>query len=201
MASCTGYALLAKSYIQVIIVNGNTVAGAITLNINGRGAKPIYINNAASSATNYTLPAGSYLVYYNGTNYYFSTDGSIPGATGAISGVTSDPTSTNSSMAASAYLCNYLAAEKKVINIAVANWSSGTTTVNNVAYHTYTVGVTAILVARPIMYLSIDSLPTDAQEEAWSGLKMVANTSNRQLTFYIETVPTVALSVGVKGVV
>lgn len=79
-ASCSGYALLSNSYIQVIITTTNTAASALTLNINGKGAKPIYINGAASSAENYTLYAGSYFVYYNGTNYYFRTDGKIHGS-------------------------------------------------------------------------------------------------------------------------
>ena len=57
----------------------NTAASALTLNINGKGAKPIYINGTASSSTNYTLQAGCYLVYYDGTNYYFRTDGKITG--------------------------------------------------------------------------------------------------------------------------
>lgn len=76
-ASCSGYVLLAKSYLHVIITNSNTAASALTLNVNGRGAKPIYINSAASSASNHTLPAGSYIVYYDGTNYYFRTDGKL----------------------------------------------------------------------------------------------------------------------------
>ena len=80
VASCSGYNLLANSYIHVVIVNTNTSAGAITLNINGKGAKPIYINGAASSSSNYALTAGSYLVFYNGTNYYFRTDGKITAA-------------------------------------------------------------------------------------------------------------------------
>lgn len=79
VASCTGYSLLANSYIHVIIVNTNTYAGAITLNINSKGAKPIYINGAASSSSNYDLKAGSYLVFYDGSKYYFRTDGLIPG--------------------------------------------------------------------------------------------------------------------------
>lgn len=62
-----------------MMVNANTYAGALTLNINSAGAKPIYINGSASSSSNYTLPAGSYLVYYSGTNYYFRTDGGIQG--------------------------------------------------------------------------------------------------------------------------
>lgn len=74
-AACHNYSLLAKSYTQVIMISSNTAKSALTLNINGKGAKPIYINGAASSATNYTLPAGSYFVYYDGTNYYFRTDG------------------------------------------------------------------------------------------------------------------------------
>ena len=77
VGQCTNYNLLSNSYINVIIVNTNTYAGAITLNVNNKGAKPIYINGTASSSTNNALTAGSYLVYYNGTNYYFRKDGKI----------------------------------------------------------------------------------------------------------------------------
>lgn len=88
-ASFSNYALLAKSFLQVNIANSNTAASALTLNINGRGAKPIYINGSVSSATNYTLPAGSYIVYYDGTNYYFRTDGKLTAdITGKASNVT-----------------------------------------------------------------------------------------------------------------
>jgi len=78
VASCSGYVLTAKTWILVIITTANTSASALTLNINGKGAKTIYINGAVSSASNYTLPAGSYLVYYN-SYYYFRTDGTLPG--------------------------------------------------------------------------------------------------------------------------
>lgn len=78
-ASCSNYTLKANSYIHVLIRYDNTVQGAITLNINSTGAKPIYINGAASSSSNYTLPAGTYIVFYNGTNFYFRTDGVLPG--------------------------------------------------------------------------------------------------------------------------
>ena len=82
-ASCTNYNLLAKSYTILLISTTNTAASALTLNINGKGAKPIYINGTASSTSNHTMPAGSYLVYYDGTNYYIRTDGKI---TGSITG-------------------------------------------------------------------------------------------------------------------
>lgn len=82
-ATFTNYNLLANSYFMLVISTTNTVQGAITLNVNSKGAKPIYINGAASSASNYTMPAGTYLVYYDGTNYYVRTDGKI---TGSITG-------------------------------------------------------------------------------------------------------------------
>ena len=82
-ASMSSYVATANRYIMVTMTAANTAASALTLNINGTGAKPIYINGSASSSSNHTLPAGSYLVFYNGTNYYFRTDGKI---TGSITG-------------------------------------------------------------------------------------------------------------------
>jgi hypothetical protein len=43
-----------------------------------------YINGTASSATNYTLPKGTYIVFYDGTNYYFRTDGKIQAPNGTL---------------------------------------------------------------------------------------------------------------------
>ena len=94
-ASMSGYVLTANRYVMVTITNANTAASAITLSINGTGYKPIYINGSASSASNYTLPAGSYLVYYNGTNYYFRTDGQLNGPITAGTAGTSSATSGN----------------------------------------------------------------------------------------------------------
>ena len=73
------------SLLLIALLNTNTANTALTLNINSTGAKPIYINGTVSSATNYTLPAGSYIVYYDGSNYYFDTTGKIPGPTSSSS--------------------------------------------------------------------------------------------------------------------
>ena len=78
-ASMTYYTATANRYVMVNIRYANTSQTALTLNINSTGAKPIYINGSASSTSNYTLPAGSYLVFYDGTNYYFRTDNIITG--------------------------------------------------------------------------------------------------------------------------
>ena len=76
-ASCSNYNLTSKTWLHVLIQNANSSKTALTFSVNGKTAKPIYINGAASSSSNYTLPAGTYLVYYNGTNYYFRTDGKL----------------------------------------------------------------------------------------------------------------------------
>ena len=78
--TCTNYSLLAKSYAHVNVRYANGAQSALTLNVNSKGAKPIYINGTASSSSNYTLPAGTYIVYYDGTNYHFRTDGVLPGS-------------------------------------------------------------------------------------------------------------------------
>ena len=83
-ATCTGYSLLANSYLHITMVNSNSSAGALTLNVNEKGAKPVYINGSASSSSNYNLPAGTYIVYYDGSNYYFRTDGAITGKTTSV---------------------------------------------------------------------------------------------------------------------
>lgn len=79
VGSTSYYDLGSNRYFIVMMTQTNSYAGAITLNINSKGAKPIYINGAASSSSNYTLPAGIYFVYYDGINYYFRTDGGIQG--------------------------------------------------------------------------------------------------------------------------
>lgn len=78
-AVCTYYALKSNSYVHVNIRYANTSKNALTLSINSTTAKPIYINGVASSASNYTLPAGTYIVYYDGTAFQFRTDGTLPG--------------------------------------------------------------------------------------------------------------------------
>ena len=75
----SSHLLTAGKYFQVWIYYSNTAESALTLNISGKGAKPIYINGVASSATNHTLPAGCYIVYDDGTNYHFRTDNKLPG--------------------------------------------------------------------------------------------------------------------------
>ena len=77
-ASGAYYVARAGNILDVTIRYSNTKNTALMLDVNSTGAFPIYINGEPSSATNYTLPAGSYLAYFDGTNYYFNTDGTAP---------------------------------------------------------------------------------------------------------------------------
>jgi len=56
------------STFPITFTRSNTVEGAITLN----GA-PVYINDKASSASNYTLPRGTYIANYTGSAYNIDT--------------------------------------------------------------------------------------------------------------------------------
>ena len=78
-ASCSGYVLTANTYLHLVVTAANTAQSALTLNVNSKGAKAIYINGTASGTSNYTLPAGSYIVFYDGTAYQLRTDGVLPG--------------------------------------------------------------------------------------------------------------------------
>lgn len=82
-AAKVGYGIgnytIQKGHFAFFNVNSNSVAQALTLNICGEGALPIWLNGQASSSTNYTFPAGYYIGYCDGTKYYFNTNGDIPG--------------------------------------------------------------------------------------------------------------------------
>ena len=120
---------------------------------------------------------------------------------GAINGITSEPNSTLDNLCASAKLVNYVTGEHAEIELKSLAWSSGTTRINNINYHSIEVDVEKILLAHPIIYLAINDIPTDAVREFWAGLEMVADVSNNKLNFYIETVPSFDVTVGVKGVI
>ena len=73
------FQLTAGKYFMYTHYYDNSAQTALTLKIGNTDAKPIYINGNPSSSTNYTLPGGQYLGYYDGTNYQFRTDDKIPG--------------------------------------------------------------------------------------------------------------------------
>ena len=94
IANCTDFTLKNPSYLVINIKNANSYNGKITLNVNGTGAKDIWINGSVSSSSNKTLPAGMYIAYYDGSKYLFRTDGKLPIAGGAFGGDYNDLSNT-----------------------------------------------------------------------------------------------------------
>ena len=178
-----------------------TNAAAAATETSGR-VYPVALDTNGKLAVNVPWTDTTYSVAPQSANGLMSsTDKTTLDNIGALQGITSDPTSVSTGMASSAYLCNYLAGEKVVLNLAVANWSSTTVTINSTAYYYYEVTVDSILVSHPIMFLATDTIPTSDQQSAWSGLEMVADTANSKLVFYATAVPSIAIPVGVRGVV
>lgn len=69
--------LTTGAVLKVRFTVANTKNTALTLNVNSTGAKTIAINGTVSSASNYTLPAGTYFCYYDGTYWDVRTDGNL----------------------------------------------------------------------------------------------------------------------------
>ena len=81
VANCSLWTATANTYLHILMGVSNTYQGELKLKVNSNpsaAGAPIYINGVVSSSTNYTLPSGSYIIFYDGTNFYFNTDGTIP---------------------------------------------------------------------------------------------------------------------------
>lgn len=76
-ASSTNFKLSSGTTIMLANNTANTKNAALTLNVNGTGAKTLYINGSPSSASNYTIPVGTFPCYYDGTNWWLWTDGTF----------------------------------------------------------------------------------------------------------------------------
>jgi len=75
VATSTNTVLTSGMSFLIRIVNANTYAGKLTLNINSQGARDVWINGAVSSSSNYTIPAGEHWCHYDGSVFHIWTDG------------------------------------------------------------------------------------------------------------------------------
>lgn len=79
VATCYGFRFQRYTIFQITFTNSNSYAGALTLNINGTGSYPLWINGAGSGSSNHTLPAGTYLCSIDGNaRYQIRNDGIAP---------------------------------------------------------------------------------------------------------------------------
>ena len=80
VADMRGYVYRNGTTFPITFTNSNSSTSALTLNVNGTGAKPIYINGSASSSSNYTIPSGTYICMLDGDVYKIETVWGVPTA-------------------------------------------------------------------------------------------------------------------------
>ena len=103
----TGWVFYPRQYFVVTFLDSLSRTQAsgsdpTLFSINGTTGKPLYINGVISSADNGTVPAGMYVIYYDGDAYYIRTDGTIPADIyGTVNGHT-----IGSNVPANAYIIN-----------------------------------------------------------------------------------------------
>lgn len=161
-----------------LVVNGivsvkftNAVPAGATLNINSKGAKAIFYKGAAIKAG--VIKAGDVATFiYDNTQYHLIAIDTSAEASGSSS---------------------------FTVSLAVASWSSSTTTVNGTAYYTYSAAAASLTSDYPTISCgSSSTLPSAAERNAFNRIDYVlADTSAKTLTFYAQTKPTVALTVRV----
>ena len=76
--ACSSWTATSKSYLHILLTHANTYAGKIYFTVNAVNTYEVWINGAVSSATNYSLPAGTYIIYFDGSAFQVRTDGIIP---------------------------------------------------------------------------------------------------------------------------
>ena len=123
IGTCNYYTLTNKSYCHFIFRYPNIYNGELFIKINNSSSKTIYINGEISSSTNHTLPAGTYIAYYENDKWYFRTDGKL---TANITG-TAASDSTKADKVASATNGN-LAGLNASGNLTDSGWASDKTT-------------------------------------------------------------------------
>ena len=67
-----GFKLAKGARLTIVLSNANTAASALTLNVNGTGAKTIRWNGTVTSTSTYAMTATTYMCYYDGT--YWNMD-------------------------------------------------------------------------------------------------------------------------------
>lgn len=86
--------------------------------------------------------------------------------------------------------------------ISTNTWSSGTTTVDGIAYYTYTIDLNRIMDQIPEVSLAANgTVPTPTEKKAYSKVQAtIVNLSTKKLVLYAQSKPTSNFTINVKGV-
>ena len=170
--------------------------GTVTTGAAGTSAAVTNAGTSSAAKFNFTIPKG---------------DKGDTGAAGSVGSVVSSGTgnavtsiSVNTSTGVLTYIKGATYAEKDTVTqfaIAVASWSSLTTTVDGTAYYTYTVTLTNVYKPIPSVCIGSSSvLPTADEQTAYNCIKYsTVDADTLTLKLYAESVPTSAFYVKVIG--
>lgn len=96
------------------------------------------------------------------------------------------------------------ASDCTLFTIAVASWSTATTTVNGTAYYTYVISLTAVNASTPdimIACAATDDLPTADQQSAYDLINYgVCDSTALTVTLYAESLLTADIYIKIRGV-
>lgn len=127
-ASMRGFTYASGTTFLITFANANSYNGLITLNINGTGAKNIWINGGVSSSSNKTLPAGTYLCFCENSVYKIDTTWCVPFArvSSSCSGnaASASSCSGNSATATATPCCGYCNTASNISSkvVSMPNW-------------------------------------------------------------------------------
>ena len=149
VVTCSGFELSDQARIFVTFSNANTVADAITLNVNGTGAKSVYNQMGIISASNTALFAANQPIEfrYDGTGWVLwdvekaMPDSSIGGAFSALYGSATGTNANVSYTVGSICVRNSAGSKRELRNVsasaAVTNSGAGGLDINSVAANTW----------------------------------------------------------------
>ena len=118
-----------------------------------------------------------------------------------FTGISSDINDADKTIGASTYLMNTVNGESAIYRLDRNGWSSTYTYINGIAYRSQEFDVSDILLEYPLMYLVSATIPTEAINDIWGEIQMVADKDNKKIIFYVQNTPSATIDVGVKGVV
>ena len=173
-ATVSGFELQSNTQFILRLAVTNEKQSLLTLNVNGLGAKNIYLNGTITSANNYGIPAGTYLVKYYNDAFYIRTDGKYTGdITGYAASATSATNDGNGNTITSTYIKG-LSVNGQTITYTKGNNTTGTITTQDTKYSLPTASDTVLGGIKVGTNLSISNGVLSAKDTTYN----VATTSS-----------------------
>ena len=150
-ATVSGFELQSNTQFILRLTVTNDKQSLLTLNVNGLGAKNIYLNGTITSASNYGIPAGTYLVKYYNDAFYIRTDGKY---TGDITGYATSATNDGNGNTITSTYIKGLSVNGQTITYTKGNNTTGTITTQDTTYPLATTSSNGIMSTSQVSMLN-----------------------------------------------